>query len=518
VRLWLNTFTTLTEVIMKNVQLSKTVVLLGLWMAVVIIFRAHAAEFPVLHSASAKEIQDFLVAGSGSSNAKLVFVNSTNGINGQLCYCDFAEAVDTPSIHKITAVTNAKVPVISPDGQWVVYAAGEGGEAGSGKAQRSSVYICKIAENASPVLVKADSAYEPRFMQNASTGKDTIIYSTLLPDFAWQDNSCKTMKVGVTFGNGAPSIGTPQPLWNNGGYSGGQSWNKQYLCGGGGSVAMLDCAGNGVPDTITSYHQACNVSVSSSRRFCDRAMYLTTGDHDGRIKPDSTWRQWQVIFISDISQKVCRYYRVPTTFNVDPQTADTTIRKPSSAFCWHHPEWSNHPYFAAATLNVQRNYRAGSLWNGTSYQERLYLLNLRDSSYQEIVRPQPQVFVYDTARYGISAGFYWPWLWVQAPDGFDEDSLWLSVERPNAEVLMPREIRKHIAHIIITGSIISSKIPIVELTVRDLLGRKSGFLNGSLNPVNRVDLAKLLPKGKGVCLVTVTLIGGQNAMLKIMRH
>lgn len=470
-----------------------------------------AAEFPLLKSASTQEIRDFLKKASGTSNAKMVFVNSTNGQNGQLCYLDFSEEADTPAIHKITAVTNAKVPVISPDGQWVVYDTGAGGEAGSSKSLRSSVFICKIAENATPVLVKADSASEPRFMQNVPADKDTIIYSTLLPDFGWQDVG-KTMKAGVDVVNGNPVIGTPTVLWGKGGYSGGQSWNKRYLCGGGGSVAMLDVQGNGIADTITAYHQACNVSVSESRLFNDRAMYLTTGDHDSRIRPDTSWRQWQIIFISDYAKEVVRYYRSPTTFKFDPQTPDTSDRLVS--IFWHHPEWSNHPYFAAATVNIDRAYYVNQMWEHTQYQERLDIINLRDSLYLEVLRPQSQVYVYNPSKYDPISGILWPWLWVQTPNDLQEDSLWLTNHHGVGIRDIMKSPERHSSTISLSGKVVVTTMPIVNISTYDLFGRKTALLEKSFIKGNFADVTSLLHKTSDVQFIRVECSDGNSAVFK----
>jgi hypothetical protein len=474
------------------------------------------AEFPLLRSSSSQEIKYFLTASSGSTAAKMVFVNSTNGKNGQLCYIDFSEVTDTPVVHSIAAVVNAKVPVISPDGQWVVYDTGTGGEAGSAKTMRSSVFICKIAEDASPVLIKADSACEPRFMQNVPQGLDTIIYSTLLPDFGWQDSG-KTMKVGVDVTNGTPLIGTPQLLWDKGGYSGGQSWNKRFLCGGGGSVAMLDTKGTGKPDTITSYHQACNVSISASRLFNDRAMYLTSGDHDAQIKPDSIWRQWQIIFISDLAREVVRYYRCPTKFKFDPQTPDTTIRSINSAFFWHHPEWSNHPYLAASTVNIDRAYFVGQTWKHTDYQERLYIVNLKDSVYLEILRPQPQVFAYNPAKYSATSGILWPWLWVQVPKGFQEDTAWLKKNRPSTGIRDVKYSNGHNPLIKLSGNSLTAISPIARISIYDISGRKTASLCHTFINGKSADLSSLSGNCAAVRFIRIECVDGTSAVIKSMR-
>jgi hypothetical protein len=87
---------------------------------------------------------------------------------------------------------------------------------------------------------------------------------------------------------------------------------------------------------------------------------------------------------------------------------------------WHHPEWSNHPYFAVATLNADRFFSAGNGFQNTAWQERVYAINLRDSATLELLRP-------DTVRYAGRnfGGFFWPSLWVEVSAGFQEDAAWL---------------------------------------------------------------------------------------------
>jgi hypothetical protein len=98
-----------------------------------------------------------------------------------------------------------------------------------------------------------------------------------------------------------------------------------------------------------------------------------------------------------------------------------TDPKSFTSATWHHPEWSNHPYFAAATVNAERYFKNNSgSYDNTSYQERIYLVNFKDSLYIEVLRP-------DTIAYNVKAtsGFYWPWLWVEVGAGFAEDQNWL---------------------------------------------------------------------------------------------
>jgi hypothetical protein len=90
---------------------------------------------------------------------------------------------------------------------------------------------------------------------------------------------------------------------------------------------------------------------------------------------------------------------------------------------WHHSEWSNHPYFGVATLNADRYFKSGNGFINTGFQERIYLINLKDSSYLEVLRPDK--VAYTGREFG---GFYWPGLWVQVLDGFIESPTWLNAK------------------------------------------------------------------------------------------
>jgi hypothetical protein len=172
------------------------------------------------------------------------------------------------------------------------------------------------------------------------------------------------------------------------------------------------------PDTL-SYQlvQSCNASASSSRIFTNKVMYLNTGSAYPKFADGKEWGEWQAILIGDASQSLVKGYMFPATYAIPLETDP----KSYSAARWHHPEWSNHPYFAAATLNVSRYFKSGAGFANTEYQERIYLLNLQDSSYLEVLRPDKVTF---TGK-GFANGFYWPWLWVEVPAGFQESTTWL---------------------------------------------------------------------------------------------
>ncbi len=374
--------------------------------------------FTPVVSATNAEVSAFLSAGMGGTHAKLIYVDMT-APTSSLCYLDFSENTASPAIHVIAAAKAPAVPVISPDGEWAVYASGSGPEAGSPAGSKSSVYLIKIAEDATPLLIAADSACEPRFVQHPD-GAMTILYSTQAPDIAWEGHG-RTMRVDVDMNGSAPVPHEPHVLWPGGAYTGGLSYDGKFLCGGGGQVAMLDLLGaKGRADTLSpNLVQSCNASISSSRKTTNTMMFLTEETSSPNLNGGKPWDEWQAILISDMAKHLVKGYMYPASFKSPLETDPKSI----SNVKWHHPEWSNHPYFAAATLNVDRFFKSAAGFDNTNFQERIYLLNLKDSSYLEVLRPDA---IKTTGKAFDASGVYWPWLWVEVPAGFTEADGWLS--------------------------------------------------------------------------------------------
>jgi hypothetical protein len=375
--------------------------------------------FTAVPSATGSEVAAFLAAGGGGTKAKLVYIDKT-GPSEMLCYVDFSESAGAPVIHVIAAAKNPEVPVISPDGQWVAYASGSGTEAGSPPGSKSSVYLVRMAADAKPVLIAADSACEPRFVQHPKD-KLTVLYTTQAPDLAWEGHG-RTMQVEVDVSGSAPVPGTPTALWDKGGYTGGLSYDGRYLCGGGAHVAMLDMqGGKGRPDTLSPNGvQSCNASISSSRVFTGTMMYLTKETSSPRVNGGKTFGEWQAILISDDAKGLVKGFSYPSTFQNPVETAPASL----AGMKWHHCEWSNHPYFATATLNVDRFFpsASGAGYDNTAMQERIYLINLKDSTYLEVLRPET---IKATGKAFDVSGLYWPWFWVDVPANFEEAGKWL---------------------------------------------------------------------------------------------
>lgn len=372
--------------------------------------------FTPTFSATNAQVLAFLAKSGGGAKAKLAFVDRT-GSGEVLSYVDFSEGGS--AIHAIKAAKGAKVPVISPDGKWIAYATGAGAEAGSPPGAKSEAWIVKMEEGAQPVKLVPGNACEPRFDQDALGGNLAIVYGTESPDLAWEGHGM-TMRVEVDVSGGTPVAGAPLPIFPGGSFLGGISRGGKYLCGGGGHVAMLDLVGDKAkPETLSlGGIQACNASISASLVKPGALMYLNTQGQSPAIDGGKSWEEWQTILISDASRRLLKGYTYPAAFANPIETTPASVGRVK----WHHCEWSNHPHFAAATLNVERFFQAKSGFDNMALQERIYLIDLKDSTYLEVLRPD--AVKYTGKGYDVS-GLYWPWLWVEVPAGFKETPTWL---------------------------------------------------------------------------------------------
>jgi hypothetical protein len=374
-----------------------------------------AADGPIFApalSASREEVRGFLSKAMGGPKAKLVYVDRL-GKEPSLKFIDF-DGAGTPEIKTIALAENPAVPVISPDGRWVVYGSGNGCETGSPATLSCSVYLVELKEDGIPLKLASDSACEPRFAQGSPL---TVVYTTSASNLGWEGHG-RTLKIVLDPGTSPPTAGKPEVLVEHGSYTGGLSWDGRYLGGGGEHVAMLDLqGGKSRPDTL-SYQgiQSCNASVSSSRLASGALMYLNTSGSHPALNGGKTWGEWQAILISDSQKRLLRGYMHPASFTHPLETSPASL----SGSKWHHSEWSNHPHFAAATVNVERFFKTDAGYANTAFQERIHIINLRDSTYLEVLRP-------DTVAYKgkVLGGFFWPWLWVEVPAGFEEAAGWL---------------------------------------------------------------------------------------------
>ncbi len=468
-------------------------------------------------SASASDIEAFL----GTKNAKLVFVDRYEKSGGALCYIEFSSAVDTPVVHVMSSPQNAKVPVISPDGDWVVYVdvEGTGGEAGSAVTTVSSSYIAAIEEGAAPVLVAADNAFEPRFSPDTASLK--VVYCTKAPNYAWETDA-KTMIVSIDVSGAQPVVGSAAVL-TEGGYTGGISWDEKYVCGGGGNAALYNLDAGGEPDTISLWPQSCNASISPSRLRPDALMCLSFGGEGiPEIKDGGKWGQWQIIHIvrprNAQRDEILRYYDrpVPTALKFPLHNTETCLFTGGTK--WHHPEWSNHPCFAVATVNVERawvenpdGYKkpegVGEVYKtGAELQEKVCVVNLRTGKYLEVLRLDDAAM--NWAGVDTFYQLFWPWLWVEIGADFQETAGWLTMEYQDS-LPIPYSIPA-VSHIpgvgaqsvFFDGHAVSSGAALSRIGLNNVLGR---------------EIAAYVPQNSATKTVVVGDVFGRRAGVYFLR-
>lgn len=413
----------------------------------------------------------------GTANVKVVFV-----AQNKLWIVDFSEA--TPQARSVNVISQPQGPVISPDGNAICYAQGVSDDPPIGGT--SSAWICDFSQAGNPRQI-VSPGWAPRFEQNASGL--SLVYSTCgYPDVGKSNcwNGCgKTMKIDT-------ASKTVTELWSAGSWFGGLSFNGQWLCTGERSLNafMIDRTNPAsAPCTLHTLHvktnganadtvirlQTCNPSISESRAFPDAMMYLDFGS--STIQTSKCYApvlgQWGVhgrIFISRASGAMVKYYDVPAqppTVSYDNAVGNGEIVDKQ----WDYPEWSNHPYFAAATLNLDRlwsNLAAGEMQR----EEAVYLINLHDSTYTRLLQ------ITDTSS-SNTINIKWPWIWIQTPSSIaqTEDTTWLN--RPiGSAAIRPASGRgvsiKAGANLFVYNGVLRSPLPLDHLTFYSLKGECIG--------------------------------------------
>ena len=454
-------------------RLQQTIVTTALFVATVSVPQCWALNAQI--TSSVQNITAFL----GTVNAKLVFRNFDPN-DSYLYFIDFSVAA--PTITKMNNTFEAIAPVISPDGQYVVFE--RGGLNDMTSANPCSSFVCSLSANAQPVLVEAATAYTPRFIYNASV--PTIIYATC----GWNPNDHVTGGSDVWNGCGKVAkrtwqnlvVGPEQDVYTGGSYMGGLSYDGNYLAtanespncfmldlrnpaNGPARIYRLNCLSTtGGADTIIDI-QTCNPSISSSRIFTSCIMFLDFGFY----KPGYTttlgsyWEMHDRIFICDIQNRVVKYFDV----NDLPFAVKGTSANPGEILNtqYDNPEWSNHPYYAAANIYVDRIFKPATTWVHTQNHEAIYLIDAKDSTYLHIVQSG------DTTASTSKTDLRWPWLWINVPADFEttEDPNWLN---PHAPVVTPLRYRAVGGNeIYLRDGIVTSVSPITSLTIHNLLGR-----------------------------------------------
>jgi len=460
--------------------------------------------------------QSQLTAACGTANVKLVFA-----YRNVIYFVDFSEA--TPRIEEIPPAMPEYFPVISPDGNWIAYQTGNNSEGPSISSATGTVWVQK--PDGLPLKV-ADTAYDPNFVQNTSPDTPEIIYATSI---ACPQNTCYgsglTLKRKiVNRAGGEPALGSLEVVCDKGSYYGGLSWDNRYLntaWAGGPNAFMLDMQGGvGQPrpihtmrvkkngtniDTFVTIGSS-NPSRSASRIFTNTMMYYDFSSSAIAAAKCfhpllGTWKVRQLLFISRYGAEDLRVYDTPADRPImSPYTAQGLGEAVGKE--WNHPEWSNHPYFAVACLFVDRLWTVAGGWDHTINSESIYLINLKDSLYVKLIESA------DTS-YASAITFDSPFLWVEIPAGFQEDTAWLAKtiwQRAGQAVINPYKPSSYP----MPRSAISSK---GEIAVYSLSGQKLACIPSARNSPFFIR-EKLHALNSGAYLVVGHSEGGLRCMYR----
>lgn len=377
-------------------------------------------------SPTAKEA---IAAQCQTTNVKLVFI-----YRDTMCFVDFSET--SPQIHKMSGVTFAYFPVISSDGKWITYQTGVEAEGPSTSTKFATAWLRELAIDGTPVKI-ADTGYVPRFVQNTPVDSPEIIYSTSV---ACPNNICynngQTLKKKIV----QTSPQSMQVVFGNGSYYGGLSWDARFLVTGwpgGPNAFMLDLQDTfltprpvhtmRVKKNVTNADTfvtvgACNISRSASTVFTNTMLFYDFSSlaiqAAGCYHPLlGTWAMHAKLFISRYDGEDMLVFDMPADRPLVP-IADAQGTGEAVGKEWYNPEWSNHPYYAAASLLVDRLYSVNSSWEHTYNCESVYLVDLKDSAYVKLIESTD-------SSYASKTNFSYPFIWVEKPAGFQEDTTWL---------------------------------------------------------------------------------------------
>jgi hypothetical protein len=429
-------------------------------------------------AATGAQVANFLDLASGGPRAKVVFIekmaNKTN-----LCYFDFNGSDSKPQIKYITEAEGAKVPMVSDDGNWVVYAIGDGAEAQGNANKGSQAYLCWLEEGSSPISINQatgiDTIVEPRFVHNDSAKSDqlTVVFGTKPGDQAWETG--KTMAVNIDVSGYLPAFGTPWVVYPDGSLTGGLTPDSSYLCAGGGNIAMVDLNSGGAPNTnISSFNQACNASITSSKLKPDMMSYLSFLVRPQDVPNDfigpNGWGTWDLLLVNDYSGKNIMNFYYPID-ELAPKKEWEYYNWGDSSYvsdhAWHHPEWSNHPYFSTAAIEVTRNFEVSpNNYEEKTLQESIYLINMKDSSYLKLVQWDTVFNIPDW--YGL----YWPCVWVETADTFQEkQDWWVKENNSSSGNNYLTDYNDKDINIKVVNGILESDIPLGQIEIYSITGR-----------------------------------------------
>jgi hypothetical protein len=145
---------------------------------------------------------------------------------------------------------------------------------------------------------------------------------------------------------------------------------------------------------------------------------------------ESSGEKWKTLWMLDYDGAVRGSCVIPSHddrypyaqgWPTDYQGLDTAVD--TASVCWMHPEWSNHPYFAASGVMLTRSYGYdGGVFTKTSRIERLYAVDVKTSRTLCLLSPADDAL--DEPR--PLAQFNYPWLWVEIDQAFEEEHNWLA--------------------------------------------------------------------------------------------
>lgn len=301
-----------------------------------------AVESPVTILANTAEIQRKL----GTSRVKLAFRNDATG---NLSYVDYSEG--SLSVVEIRDTMDVYHPEISPDGKNVAFSTKYEGVGG-----KSSLYVRNLnAKGDGLVKLNVESAAIPRW-RITSDGDTMIVYV----DDSGNNKDEAAFKSGSTwqvkFSEG--KFGTPKKLFE-GSYHGGVNSRGTLAVTG----ARLLRAHIGEKNELWyGGEQACNVSLSKDAS--DRTLFLDFAGKTGLSFVGSDYKTHGRLLIADSTGKLVQSVAAPKGFTFD------------------HSEWVVGPL---AVDSVQNDFAVATLTNVNGAHEKIGLIDLRDSSFVELV-------------------------------------------------------------------------------------------------------------------------------------
>jgi len=169
------------------------------------------------------------------------------------------------------------------------------------------------------------------------------------------------------------------------------------------------------------FHQQPEAPFALPQAFLGTSMFLDFGtdflvdtnpnyyNHD--LYPQGLWDEHEIILIKNFNEQFVRSFVAPANSS---QPNPTTL---AGRVVWDDCEWSNHPYFATAALDVNRISPLPDKY------EAIYLINAKDSSYLRLIEMNNAT--------SDSVYLQWPWVYIEKPANFVEEAGWLDYHTKN---------------------------------------------------------------------------------------